>query len=247
MANKPFDLSNIIELKNIEVSSKMIEPPLTCCSTKNPSTGHKLYGDYILISNDMNYTIPNIILSNYDGKLLTSDHTPVFAVVTYQPVIQPISQLLLIGDYKNLQRCKSNKFNIINNVIIYIKKLNKLNKQDYSNFTYKNNINYTGYLYNDIKTKILQDDKIKINEIRFGKSNKNRIWIIFDNINSFVKYIDQGDLIINNGGIGVLIKNNGSIIKENIYLLFFLLNFDFKIQYNGKLLIDAFINEINKF
>jgi len=48
-----------------------------------------------------------------------------------------------------------------------------------------------------------------------------------------VKYIDQGfsgDLIIDTGGIGILFKENDSIIKENVYLLFFLLNFDFNTQ-----------------
>ena len=173
-------------------------------------------------------------------------------VIQPQPVIQPVIPLLT-GDYKKLKRCQSKNFNIINKDMIYINKLNKLNRQDYTHFKEKKSINFTNNLYNDIYTQINNIDNIIIKEIKLVKKNKGRVWLVFDNKNKTVTQINVGeqnnvevDLVIDNYGIGIQFERDGVLIKENIYLLFFLLNFDFKIIYNDKTLIDAFIDILNK-
>jgi hypothetical protein len=206
----------------------------------------------------MEYKRNNEISLKYDSAIGTSDHAPIYAIVNYkQPFPKPIipSPLPLMGDYTNLQRCKLSKINIINKDMLYINKLNKLNKQDYTNFKYKNTINFTGNLLNDIENELLKRDNVQLlrKKFKLGSTNNERLWIIFDNNKKLVKKINEKknddkdvDLVIDNRGIGVQFKKGGILIKENIYLLFFLLNFDFRTQYNGRLLIDAFIDEINK-
>ena len=58
----------------------------------------------------MEYKINNVIPLKYDRNNPTSDHTPIYAIINYkQPIIPKPILSLLIGDYKNLQRCKLSK------------------------------------------------------------------------------------------------------------------------------------------
>jgi hypothetical protein len=95
----PFKNSKIRELNNIKVSSHGNKPPPTCCK---PNGGDKVLrqginnnpypeknGDYILISEDLQYIIPSqipaenehIIYDSYTQP--ASDHLPAMAVIGY--------------------------------------------------------------------------------------------------------------------------------------------------------------------
>ena len=91
---QPFKYSDIPEIENIVVSSHGIEPPKTCCTPSNLDGYYKLrekennydiyIGDYILISDDLEYKIPNHIKSDFEISALknpTSDHLPVEASI----------------------------------------------------------------------------------------------------------------------------------------------------------------------
>jgi endonuclease/exonuclease/phosphatase family metal-dependent hydrolase len=77
---RPFSQSNTI-LKDIILSTKGIKPPNTCCSTHVPPYDlykFRLYGDYILFSNNFDIFKNNEIF--YNNKI-TSDHLPVYAIL----------------------------------------------------------------------------------------------------------------------------------------------------------------------
>lgn len=266
----PFAKSKINQLNQIHVNSASVMPPLTCCFNGINSLKHTSPCDYILISNNMKYTQNNTILDEYTKNMYpanfhelntkgTSDHAPIYAIINYKQK-QPSSQVIQSQviqpvipqkyNYDELKRCKFKKINIINYLHKYINKLNKLKKEDFTPFKYKISIKNTGNLINDIKQMLLYNDGMIINEIKQITSLQNNIYITFKNFNPLLikdtndPNIFKIDLSIDNKGIAILFKDdNNIVIKENIYLLFFLLNIDFNIMYNNKLLIDAFIDE----
>jgi hypothetical protein len=89
---KPFEKFNIPNLKNIVVDTKPNDttkptnlPPKTCCidgiRTKNDKG--PFYGDYIMISDELEYIKPNYVPEDddfYDNKP-ASDHLPVMATI----------------------------------------------------------------------------------------------------------------------------------------------------------------------
>lgn len=96
---RPFAKSGISELKALRVSSQGITPPRTCC-TPSSGTNHirqglgiqvkpELNGDYILISDNLEYVEPTYIPIgpgiSYDARVNpASDHLPVMAIIRQQ-------------------------------------------------------------------------------------------------------------------------------------------------------------------
>lgn len=86
---KPFEYTKINEIKNIIVKSK--KPPNTCCVGKKslrPDSKDKLYGDYILISDNLKFKKENFIPKKYNlfnaYKFPTSDHLPIKAIICFR-------------------------------------------------------------------------------------------------------------------------------------------------------------------
>jgi hypothetical protein len=237
---KPF--KGVDNLNTISVSSKQNKPPFTCCSV--PTTTHTFYGDYILISDNMEYKLNNTILENV--PYLTSDHKPVRAIVKYKTS----------NNFKKLEISELKYINCINNYYRYYKKLKNINIHEYTLFQNKSMVpkNIMSNLFNDIISIIWNIDKVKIfGFVRIGKEPENDwLWIVFNNKNSLYIEIektpggtDQQNLLVSDKGLSVKFKNNhNEIIKENIYLFLFLLGFQLDTKYGEILLVDAFINEI---
>jgi hypothetical protein len=84
----PFASSNIPTLRNIVVNTKSAQPPNTCCVGRDSIRQRKgednLYGDYIMISNELEYIKPNYIPEDFEQNaniFITSDHLPVMAII----------------------------------------------------------------------------------------------------------------------------------------------------------------------
>ena len=106
---KPFKYTKINQIKNIIVKSS--KPPKTCCVGKKslrPDTKDKLYGDYILISDNLKFKKKNFIPKNYDlfdaYKFPTSDHLPVKAIINFR--------------YKSLKKNRKKKYKTKKNEFI---------------------------------------------------------------------------------------------------------------------------------
>jgi endonuclease/exonuclease/phosphatase family metal-dependent hydrolase len=87
---QPFKYSDIPEIENIVVSSQGIKPPKTCCTPSNldgyydlreNKKNYDIYlGDYILISDNLEYEKSTRIKPDFEVNALTnptSDHLPV--------------------------------------------------------------------------------------------------------------------------------------------------------------------------
>ena len=92
----PFQYTPFSNLNTLIVSTKIQQPPpKTCCTNgiRPLANNDILYGDYILISNNMDYKINNTIPTNYNIRNITSDHLPIIAVVrsinTKAPIVSP--------------------------------------------------------------------------------------------------------------------------------------------------------------
>jgi hypothetical protein len=76
-------------LDTIQVNTKTIQPPLTCCvgqyGLRLNAAGDTNYGDYIMISQNLNYGLNNFIPLDFNRRAdenPTSDHLPVVAIIT---------------------------------------------------------------------------------------------------------------------------------------------------------------------
>lgn len=77
---QPFSRTGIDSLSGIIV--KCTEPPITCCQNTSSLNAHSLYGDYILVSDNINFIIPNEVPGWFEKnytKFPVSDHWPVIA------------------------------------------------------------------------------------------------------------------------------------------------------------------------
>ena len=81
---KPFKYTKFTNLKNIIVSCP--EPPLTCCvgrtSIRKGNNEDTMYGDYILVNEELKFVKPNYIPRNFikNARIFpSSDHLPVSA------------------------------------------------------------------------------------------------------------------------------------------------------------------------
>lgn len=96
---RPFAKSGISELKELRVSSQGITPPRTCCTPSGATSTIRhgigihakpeLNGDYILISNELEYVEPTYVPTghgiSYDARVNpASDHLPVIAIIRQQ-------------------------------------------------------------------------------------------------------------------------------------------------------------------
>lgn len=75
-------------LDTIRVNTKTIQPPRTCCvgqyTLRVNDAGDRNYGDYIMISENLNYRVNNFIPLDFNKRAdqnPTSDHLPVIAII----------------------------------------------------------------------------------------------------------------------------------------------------------------------
>jgi endonuclease/exonuclease/phosphatase family metal-dependent hydrolase len=86
---KPFANSTYPNLKDINLSTQKHIPPKSCCDTTRAKKNKDFrYGDYILISDNLEFIMPNKIPDlNYDSSAYpTSDHLPVIAEIKYKSI-----------------------------------------------------------------------------------------------------------------------------------------------------------------
>jgi len=249
-------------LKNMSVSSFNIEPPKTCC---NMEKKHGQNGDYILISNNMEYDKSTTILEKYTNeKSNTSDHAPVYAIIKYKQSFVNTHNIKMsdiqlneknINFISNIIKCiikYTHQIDIINDNYILTKLISKLKFTPQITQSHFNEI--------EIKEPIDSIEQIKslINlyltgsrtpTIRNAHQNKHGIHIIFEyqKNKSKLPIINTSIFQLKHDGFSLLkyYDDNKNVLPHNKYLwyiIFYILKIDFNIVVKtGEKLIDQSI------